>query len=108
MVSGRVERGNTQGEGSPDQHETAFGEVGVVSVPLKATSSDLNRVSKKGHHQGGGRPQDVKNPGSGVAKEVGTERVGVRGGGEGRKTLSRSNLSWKVHLGRPASTLSKV
>jgi hypothetical protein len=47
MVSGRVERGNTQGEGSPGQHETVFGEVGVVSVPLKSTSSDLNHVSKK-------------------------------------------------------------
>ena len=47
MVSGRVERGNTQGEGSPDQHETAFGEVGVVTVLLKDTSSDLNRVSKE-------------------------------------------------------------
>jgi len=33
MVSGRVERGNSR--------------VGVVSVPLKATSSDLNRVPKK-------------------------------------------------------------
>jgi hypothetical protein len=34
--------------------------VGVVSVPLKATSSDLNRVSKKEHHQEeGGLAQDV-------------------------------------------------
>ena len=47
MVSGRVERGNTRGEGSPSQHESAFGEVGVVIVSLKTTSSDLNRVSKK-------------------------------------------------------------
>jgi hypothetical protein len=31
-----------------DQHESALGEVGVVSVPpLKATSSDLNSESKK-------------------------------------------------------------
>jgi hypothetical protein len=37
--------------GSLDQHESAFGELGVVSVPMKATSSDLNRVSKKEHHQ---------------------------------------------------------
>ena len=44
MVSGRVERGNSRGEGTPDQHESDFGEVGVVSVPLKTTSSDLNRV----------------------------------------------------------------
>ena len=47
MVSGRVERGNTRGEGSPDQYEFAFGEVGVVNVSLKPTSSDLNHVSKK-------------------------------------------------------------
>jgi len=38
---------NTRREGTPDQHESAFGEVGVVRVPLKTTSSDLNQVSKK-------------------------------------------------------------
>jgi hypothetical protein len=37
--------------GSPDQHESSFGEVEVVTVPLKDTSSDLNHVSKKEHHQ---------------------------------------------------------
>ncbi len=37
--------------GSSDQHESAFGEVGLVSVPLKVTSSDLNCMSKKEHHQ---------------------------------------------------------
>ena len=55
MVSGRVEIGNARREGtpderelpSPDQHESAFGEVGVVRVSLKTTSSDLNHVSKK-------------------------------------------------------------
>jgi hypothetical protein len=41
--------------GSPDQHESDFRESGVVSVPLKATSSDLNHVSKKEHHQEEGR-----------------------------------------------------
>jgi hypothetical protein len=38
-------------EEEPDQHESAFGEVGVVTVWLKTTSSDLNRVSQKKHHQ---------------------------------------------------------
>ena len=35
--------------------------VGVVSVPLKSTSSDLNRVSKKEHHQEEGS-LEMKNP----------------------------------------------
>ena len=56
MVSGRVERGNTRRVGNcgisrPLEHESVFGEVGVVNVSLKTTSSDLNRVSKKEHHQ---------------------------------------------------------
>ena len=63
MVSGRVESSVTPG-GSGISRPTQIcleGEVGVVSVPLKATSSDLNRVSKKEHHQEeGGLAQDVK------------------------------------------------
>jgi hypothetical protein len=43
--------GHPRETGSLDQHEDVLGEVGVVSVPLKATSSDLNHVSRKGHHQ---------------------------------------------------------
>jgi hypothetical protein len=62
MVSGRVESSVTPG-GSGISRPTQIclgGEVGVVSVPLKATSSDLNRVSKKEHHQEeGGLAQDV-------------------------------------------------
>jgi hypothetical protein len=52
MVSGRVESRETPG-GSGFSRPTRIylGEVGVVSVPLKDTSTDLNRVSKKGHHQ---------------------------------------------------------
>jgi hypothetical protein len=34
--------------GSPDQHESVFGEVGVVSVPLKATSSENVRGPRFG------------------------------------------------------------
>ena len=33
--------------GSLDQHNLSWGEVGVVSVPLKDTSSDLNRCPKR-------------------------------------------------------------
>ena len=55
--------------GSLDQHESVFGEVGVVRVPLKSTSPDLNHVSKKEHHQEGGNPQDVKTQ-SQVSTEV--------------------------------------
>jgi hypothetical protein len=33
---------------------------GVVRVPLKTTSSELNRVSKKDIIKEGGRPRDVK------------------------------------------------
>jgi hypothetical protein len=52
MVSGRVESRETPGgSGISRPTRICLGEVGVVSVPLKATSSDLNRVSKKGHHQ---------------------------------------------------------
>ena len=39
--------------------------------------SDLS--NQKGHHQEGGRPQDVKNSGSGVMNEVGT-REGLKKG----------------------------
>jgi hypothetical protein len=46
--------------GSPDQHKSDFGEVGVVSVSLKDTSLDLNLVSNlKGTSSRGGKPQDV-------------------------------------------------
>jgi len=49
---GRVERNGTlEKRGSLDQHNLPWGNVGVVSVPLKATSSDLNRCPKKDHHQ---------------------------------------------------------
>ncbi len=49
---GRVERNVTlKKRGSLDQHNLPWGDVGVVSVPLKATSSDLNRCPKKDHHQ---------------------------------------------------------
>ena len=49
---GRVERNGTlEKRGSLDQHNLTWGNVGVVSVPLKATSSDLNRCPKKDHHQ---------------------------------------------------------
>ncbi len=49
---GRVERNGTlEKRGSLDQHNLPWGDVGVVSVPLKATSSDLNRCPKKDHHQ---------------------------------------------------------
>jgi hypothetical protein len=52
MVSGRVEINTTPGgSGFSRPTQSDFGEVGVVSVSLKATSSDLNRVSKKEHHQ---------------------------------------------------------
>ncbi len=52
MVSGRVERRETPGgSGISRRTRNCLEEVGVVSVPLKSTSSDLNRVSKKGHHQ---------------------------------------------------------
>jgi hypothetical protein len=48
MVSGRVERYGTPGRrGSLDQHNLTWGEVGVVSVSLKFTSSDLNRCPTK-------------------------------------------------------------
>ena len=39
--------GHPGGGGSLDQHNLTWGDVGVVSVPLKDTSSDLNHVSKK-------------------------------------------------------------
>ena len=55
MVSGRVESSVTPGgSGFSRPTQSVFGEVGVVTVPLKATSSDLNcinHVSKKEHHQ---------------------------------------------------------
>jgi hypothetical protein len=52
MVSGRVESRETPGgSGISRPTRICLGEVGVVSLPLKVTSSDLNRVSKKGHHQ---------------------------------------------------------
>ena len=45
---GRVERNGTLvRRGSLDQHNLTWGDVGVVSVPLKATSSDCNRCPKK-------------------------------------------------------------
>jgi hypothetical protein len=52
MVSGRVERRETPGKsGISRPTRICLGEVGVVSVSLKGTSSDLNHVSKKGHQQ---------------------------------------------------------
>ena len=60
MVSGRVESSVTPGgSGISRPTRICLGEVGVVSVPLKATSSDLNRVSKKGTSSRGGKPRDV-------------------------------------------------
>ncbi len=52
LREGRVERNGTlEKRGSLDQHNLTWGNVGVVSVPLKDTSSDLNRCPKKDHHQ---------------------------------------------------------
>ena len=39
--------GHPGGGGSLDQHNLTWGDVGVVSVPLKTTSSDLNRCPKR-------------------------------------------------------------
>jgi hypothetical protein len=44
-------KGTLEKRGSLDQHNLPWGNVGVVSVPLKATSSDLDRCPKKDHHQ---------------------------------------------------------
>jgi hypothetical protein len=51
--------------------------VGVVNVPLKATSSDLNHVSKKEHHQEEGKPQDTKTQAQ-VSTEVECQTVKER------------------------------
>jgi hypothetical protein len=52
MVSGRIENSETPGgSGFSRPTQSTFGEVGVVNVPLKGTSSDLNPVSKKEPHQ---------------------------------------------------------
>ena len=52
--------GHPGGGGSLDPHNLPWGDVGVVSVPLKATSSDLNRCPKKGTSSRGKSPRDVK------------------------------------------------
>jgi hypothetical protein len=46
-------------------------------VPLKATSSDLNHVSKKEHHQEEGKPQDTKTQAQ-VSTEVECQTVKER------------------------------
>jgi hypothetical protein len=51
--------------------------VGVVSEPLKATSSDLNRVSKKEQHQEEG---SLKMAQAQVTKEVECSKVKERVG----------------------------
>ena len=51
--------GHPGGGGSLDQHNLTWGDVGVVSVPLKATSSDLNRCPKRRTSRGKS-PRDVK------------------------------------------------
>ena len=55
MGSGRILRE------TPEEHNLPWGMVGVVSVPLKTTLSELIRFPK-GHHQGVevGSPPDVK------------------------------------------------
>ena len=87
MVSGMVERNGTlEKRGSLDQHNLPWGNVGVVSVPLKATSSDLNRVSKKEHHQEeGGLAQDV-NAQAQVSIKVEGLTVKQRVGSDEKKT----------------------
>ena len=58
MVSGRVERGNTRRVGNcgiSRPTRICLCGVGVVSVPVKTTSSDLTRVSKNGTSSGEGR-----------------------------------------------------
>ncbi len=75
--------------GSLDQHEICLGgEVGVVSVPFKTTSSDLNRVSKKEHHQEeGGLAQDVKAQ-SQVSRKVEGRTVKERERSDERETVN--------------------
>jgi hypothetical protein len=89
MVSGRVESSVTPG-GSGISRPTRIclgGEVGVVSVPLKATSSDLNRVSKKEHHQEeGGLAQDVKSQAQ-VSRKVEGRMVKERERSDERETV---------------------
>ncbi len=61
--------------------------MGVVSVPLKATSSDLNRVSKKEHHQEeGGLAQDVKSQAQ-VSRKVEGRMVKERERSDERETV---------------------
>jgi hypothetical protein len=52
--------------GSLDQHESVFGEVGVVSVPLKVASSDLNLQCPKRNIIKRREVSRCKCPGSGV------------------------------------------
>ena len=70
MVSGRVESRETPGRsGIPRPTRICLGEVGVVSVPLKSTSSELNHVSKQDIIKEGGNPRDVKTQAQ-VSKKV--------------------------------------
>jgi hypothetical protein len=50
--------GEDLGRGVPITHPSY--QLGVVNLRLKATSSELNRVSKKDIIKEGGRPRDVK------------------------------------------------
>jgi hypothetical protein len=90
MVSGRVESNVTPG-GSGISRPTRIclgGEVGVVSVPLKTTSSDLNHVSKKEHHQEeGGLAQDVKAQAQ-VSRKVEGRTVKERERSDERETVN--------------------
>ena len=78
MVSGRVERGNTRRVGNcgiSRPTRICLCGVGVVNVPVKVTSSDLNRVSKKR-----GKRDIIKRRVSSRCKGPGS---GVEGGGSG-------------------------
>ena len=57
-------------------------------MPLKATSSELNRVSKRDIIKGGGKPTRCKDPGSGVEE--------VEGGWVPREGLRESRRNQKV------------
>ena len=62
--------------------------MGVVSVPLKSTSSDLNHVSKKEHHQEeGGLAQDVKAHAQ-VSRKVEGRTVKERARSDERETVN--------------------
>ena len=61
------------GEGGPG------GGQDEVDVEGKGDGEGGDVSNQKGHHQEGGRPQDVKNSGSGVMNEVGKKRGSEEG-----------------------------